>query len=109
MKVERKCTSTATAGGYPVDPNGFSLVGGSPQTLGGRLTVTQVGTSATVNLADTGATATVLTFQFNACDTLPALNGGPVCSTSPGTITVDIGTQPVVQPFTEQVYLDSSF
>ncbi len=43
------------------------------------------------------------TFQFNACDTLAAGNGGPVCSTTPGTITVVIGTPPVIQPFSENV------
>ena len=91
-------TLTATVGSYPVAS--YSLVGGSPQTIGGRLTVTLTDPSTgAFSLSDTGATATVLTFQFNACDgQSPA-----VCSTSPGTITVDIGTPPVIQPFSQQV------
>jgi hypothetical protein len=95
-------TLTAAAGSYPVDPNGFSIVGGSPQTIG-SLTITQVGTSAVVNTTNTASAPETDTFQFNACDTLAAGNGGPVCSTTPGTITVKIGTPPVIQPFSEQV------
>lgn len=95
-------TLSATAGTYPVDPNGFSIVGGSPQTIG-SLTITQVGTSAVINTTNTASAPETDTFQFNACDTLPAGNGGPVCSATPGTITVKIGTPPVIQPFTEQV------
>ena len=56
-----------------------------------------------MNITNTSAVAETLTFQFNACDTLPPANGGPDCSTSPGTITVDIGTPPVIQPFSQQV------
>jgi hypothetical protein len=95
-------TLTATQGSYPVDPNGFHIVGGSPQTIG-SLTITQVGTTAVVNTTNTAAAPETDTFQFNACDTLAAGNGGPVCSTTPGTITVKIGTPPVIQPFSEQV------
>ena len=89
---------SATAGTYPVAS--YSLVGGSPQTLGGRLTVTLTNPSTgAVSLSDTGATAVVLSFQFNACDgESPA-----VCTATPGTVTVDIGTPPVIQPFTENV------
>ena len=43
------------------------------------------------------------TFQFNACDTLAVGSGGPACSTVPATVTVVIGTPPVIQPFSEQV------
>ena len=91
-------TLTATAGSYPVAS--FSLVGTNPQTVGGRLTVTLTNTSTgAFSLSDTGATAVVLTFQFNACDGEPT----PVCTATPGTVTVNIGTPPVIQPFTEQV------
>lgn len=94
-------TLTATAGSYPVGT--FSLVGGSPQTIG-TLTITQASAgSATVDLSNTATAPETDTFQFNACDTLPSANGGPVCSTTPGTITVKIGTPPVIQPFTQQV------
>lgn len=94
-------TLTATAGSYPVGT--FSLVGGSPQTVG-SLTITQASAgSATVNLTNTASASETDTFQFNACDTLSASNGGPVCSTTPGTITVVIGTPPVIQPFSQQV------
>ena len=78
----------------------FSLVGGSPQTVGGRLTVTLTNpATGAFTLSDSGATATTLTFQFNACDN----EANAVCSTSPGTVTVDIGTPPVLQTFTENV------
>ncbi len=91
-------TLSANAGSFPVAS--YSLVGGSPQTLGGRLTVTLTDPSTgAVSLSDTGATAVVLTFQFNACDG----ESPPVCTPSPGTVTVDIGTPPVIQPFTENV------
>jgi len=97
-------TLAAAQGSYPV--GSFSLVGGSPQTQSAistppnRLTVTLTNpATGAVSLADTGATAATLTFQFNACDT----SAPPVCSTSPGTVTVDIGTPPVVQPFSENV------
>ena len=93
---------SAAAGSYPVDPNGFQIVGGSPQTIG-PLTITQVGTSAVVNTTNTASSAVTETFQFNACDTLAAGSGGPVCSTVPATVTVVIGTPPVIQPFSEQV------
>jgi hypothetical protein len=100
--VPAPITLTATAGSYPVDPNSFSLVGGSPQTIG-SLTITQVGGTAVINTTNTAAAPETDTFQFNVCDTLAAGHGGPVCSAAPGTITVKIGTPPVVQPFTEQV------
>jgi hypothetical protein len=95
-------TLTATPGSFAVGT--FSLVGGSPQTIaltgGGALTVTQASAgSATVNLSNTSTVATSATFQFNACD----VSTPPVCSTTPGTVTVNIGTPPVVQPFSEQV------
>jgi hypothetical protein len=95
-------TLTATAGSYPVDPNSFSLVGGSPQTIG-SLTITQVGGTAVVNTTNTASAPETDTFQFNVCDTLSGAHGGPVCSTTAGTITVKIGTPPVIQPFSEQV------
>ncbi len=92
-------TLTATAGSYPVNPNGFTLVTASPV---GSLTFT-LGAGGVVSLSNTATSSETDTFQFNACDTLAAGNGGPVCSTTPGTITVVIGTPPVIQPFTEQV------
>ena len=93
---------TATQGSYTVDPNGFHIVGGGSQTIG-VLSITQVGTSAVVNTTNTASSAVTESFQFNACDTLAAISGGPVCSTTPATITVVIGTPPVIQPFSEQV------
>jgi hypothetical protein len=85
----------------------FNLVGGTPQTItltpagNGTLTVAQASAgSATVNLTDTGTTAaTTTTFSFNACDT----SAPPVCSTTPGVVTVTIGSKPVVQPFSQVV------
>jgi hypothetical protein len=63
-------------------------------------TLTNAATGA-VSLVDTGTAAQVLSFTFNACDNEPT----PVCSTAPnaGTITVNIGSPPVVQPFSENV------
>lgn len=98
-------TLTATPGDYPV--GSFSLVGGSPQTVpagngNATITLTNPNTGA-FTVSNTSSVAAVISFQFNACDTLPAVNGGPVCSTTPATVTVDIGTPPVIQPFTQQV------
>ena len=56
-----------------------------------------------MNTTNTASSAVTETFQFNACDTLAAGSGGPVCSTTPATVTVVIGTPPVIQPFSEQV------
>jgi hypothetical protein len=89
---------SATAGDYPIAS--YSLVGGSPQTISGRLTVTLTNAATgAFTLSDTGTTAQTVTFQFNACDN----EGTPVCSSSPGTVTVKIGTPPVFQPFSQQV------
>jgi hypothetical protein len=90
-------TLTATAGSFPVST--FSLVGGSPQTIG-HLTITQTSTgSAVIDLSNNATAPETDSFQFNACDNETT----PVCSTTPGTITVKIGTPPVIQPFSEQV------
>ena len=105
-------TLSAAQGTYPIDPNGFQLVGGPSQVIplvgGGNLTVTQVGTTSTVNLSNTAGVATSGSFTFNACDTLALVHGGPLCSgvaggAAAGQITVIIGTPPVIQPFSEQV------
>jgi hypothetical protein len=94
-------TLTATPGSFPV--GSFVIVGGGTQTItltgGGTLSIAQVGTSATVNLSNTSTVATSGSFQFNACDT----SAPPVCSTTPATVTVNIGSPPVVQPFSEVV------
>jgi hypothetical protein len=96
-------TLVCTPGSFPV--GSFSIVGGSPQTIAltpapnGSLVVTQVGTSATVNLSNTATAATTATFQFNCADT----SAPPVGSTTPGTVTVTIGSKPVVQPFSQVV------
>ena len=91
-------TLAATAGSYAVTT--YSLVGGSPQTVGGRLTVTLTNpATGAFSLSDTGATAQVLTFEFNACDGEPT----PVCTATPGVETINIGTPPVIQPFSENV------
>lgn len=88
-------TLTATAGSFPV--GSFTLVTASPV---GSLTFSQVSPgSATVDLSNDATAPETDTFQFEACDNEPT----PVCSTTPGTITVDIGTPPVIQPFSEQV------
>jgi hypothetical protein len=98
-------TLTCTPGSFPV--GSFTLVGGSPLTIplpsggtGATLTATQASAgSATVNLANTATAATSGTFQFNCADT----STPPVVSTTPGTITVTIGTPPTIQPFSEVV------
>jgi hypothetical protein len=46
---------------------------------------------------------TTASFQYNVGDSLPAANGGPVISTTPGTITVNIGSAPTIQPFAETI------
>ena len=90
---------TAAAGSYPVDPNGFTLVNTSPQ---GSLTFS-LGAGGLVTMSNTATSPEIDHILFNACDTLSGAHGGPVCSTTPGNITVNIGTPPVTQPFSEQV------
>jgi hypothetical protein len=92
-------TLTAAAGTYPVDPNGFTLVSPSPQ---GSLTFS-LGAGGLVSLSNTASSPEIDHILFNACDTLSGAHGGPVCSTTPGDITVNIGTPPVTQPLSEQV------
>jgi hypothetical protein len=102
-------TLSASAGSYPVSSTGFSLPGGSPQTIPltpgpGTLTVTQSAAgSPVINLSNTSTVAASGSFTFQASDTLAAANGGPLHCATPGTITVQVGTPPVVQPFSEQV------
>lgn len=94
---------TATAGSYSVDANSFTLVNGSPQNpQTGNLTITQVGSTSQINYVDTDTTVASYTFQFNVCDTLASTAGGPVCSASPGTITVVVAP-PTLQPLTLDV------
>lgn len=98
-------TLTATPGSYPV--GSYSLVGitSFPYTIPDTsLTITSFDASTgVVDTTNDASAPETDTFQFNACDTLAAANGGPVCSTTPGTVTVKIGTPPVIQPFSEQV------
>ena len=51
------------AGSYVIDPNGYSLVDGSPQTQG-NITVTQVGTTSTVDYVDTDTSVASYTFTW---------------------------------------------
>jgi len=97
-------TLSATPGSYPV--GAFSLNPASPVVLArspsGTLTATLTNAATgAVSLVDTGTAPQVLTFTFNACDN----EATPVCSTAAnaGTVTVNIGSSPVIQPFSENV------
>lgn len=75
---------------------GCSLVGGP--LYGGRLTVT-VSNSPTpcqATITDGGSGPAIVTFQFNATDSVTT-------STTPATVTVSIGTPPVDEPLTATV------
>ena len=87
------------AGSYRSDPNRFTLANSSPQ---GSLTFS-LGANGLVTMSNTATSPEIDHILFNACDTLSGAHGGPVCSTTPGNITVNIGTPPVTQPFSEQV------
>jgi len=97
-------TLGANPGSYPI--GAFSLNPASPVVLtrspSGTLTATLTNAATgAVSLVDTGTAPQVLTFTFNACDN----EATPVCSTAAnaGTVTVNIGSSPVIQPFSENV------
>ena len=96
---------TAGAGSYPVAS--YAVVGGNTQTIPdgnnppgtGTVTINVTGSTGAFTISNTSTAANTVHFTFNACDgQSPA-----VCSTTPATLTVVIGTPPVIQPFTEQV------